>query len=306
MGNDSILTLLRDPGPETIERFLAAWYGPARLAAQPIPPGAAPLAVRELAALVARWPRSFRCNHLEVEGPRLGDRHRLFYREAQSVFEWAVEADGSAVLVWGREAPDGEWLREREPLPRFLVQAMLVEAVMDIGWGDEGSWERPAGYLASRFVADPAARFIAGASAVGITEPQADEMLAGQTAIPYEAWRWPTDPTVFYAGDDALGLRNRRPDGTCDVFVAARRSAAIAHVARFAELEGLLLEPDAETDLDTSEMELRRIQAEVWRRRGLMRRLPQDPFSQSMRRSLGRPSSEARPERPTRSPERHD
>lgn len=285
--DDGIVAILRDPGPTTSRRFLEAWYGPPRLGPQPVPEGRSPLAARELASVVARWPRTFHQNHIEVDGPLIDGRFRRFYLENQSTYEWAVEQEDPDGLVWGRW-DEGEWQPERETLSRFLIQAVVFEAILDSGWGDEGHRERRPGYLASRFVPDPTARFIGGANEPAVSASHAEAMLAGLERLPYGAWRWPSDPTDFFASDDAIGYRGPNGDGF-DVFIASRRPDALSHIAEIPGLEAtLLIEMDENVILEQDEAVLRQVLADATRPDPATGELPQDPGSQITRLLLGR------------------
>jgi hypothetical protein len=284
---ESIFSILATPGSGTVQRFLEAWYGAAPREPQPLPEGASPLAVRELAAMIARWPRAFGQNHLEVDGALLDGRFRRFMRENQSVVEWAVDETGPDGVVRFREVPDGLWLAEAATLGHFPVQAVVFEAISDAGWGDRGRWERPAGYLASRFVPEPGTRFIAAASAVSAGDVIRETLLTGLEPLPWDPWLWPAEPTVFFAGQDAIAWSCLH-DSDSDTFVAARQAKALDHLRGRKGID-LLLREDPETDLESAEAEFRRVQTRVWRRSGPLRRHPQDEFSKSMRRSLPPP-----------------
>ncbi len=285
--DEGIVTILRDPGPTTSRRFLEAWYGPPRLDPQPLPEGRSPLAVRELASIVARWPRAFHQNHLEVDGPLIDGRFRQFYLENQSTYEWAVEETDPDGLVWGRDCYEEDWHPERETLARFLVQAVVFEAILGTGWGDEGHHERRPGYLATRFVPDPTARFIGGANVPVGSASHADAMLEGLEPIPYGAWRWPSDPTAFLASHDAIGYRCPNGDGF-NVFIASRRPEALSHIAQIPGLEvNLLIEMDEDVVLEQGEAVLRQVLADATRPDPVTGELPQDPGSQIARLLLG-------------------
>lgn len=118
-------------------------------------------------------------NHLlpkqEVSRTSVGTR---FYVENQGVFEWAY-GEGSDPVVWGRFDDDRDhWQLEREPLSRFLIEALLIEAVLSEH----------------------------GAQAPLLPETQASRVLAHLHPVPLGSLRWPVEPTRFFAGRDVVAM----------------------------------------------------------------------------------------------------
>jgi hypothetical protein len=148
---------------------------------------------------------------LDPETWRDGDR-RAFYVENQDGYVWSTDGDrGSDPVVWGRSTSESAWSAEREPLSRFLVQVLIFEAVIG---------------------ADHAA------TAPRMTLPELEELLAPLSTLPFGAWRWPSEPTWFYAGEDILAIAG--PNDTSptrfashyNVFISARTAAALAYARR--------------------------------------------------------------------------
>lgn len=140
---------------------------------------------------------------------RDGDKY-VFYVENQAVYVWATDGDGDDPVVWGRFNKPGEpWLAEQEPLSRFLLQVVLFEAIMGTAHG---------------------------ASAASITLRQLEAAVAPLERLPLGCWRWPVEPSCFYAGADVLafaGPNGRSPDGLVDtvsLFVAARSPIALSYL----------------------------------------------------------------------------
>lgn len=119
----------------------------------------------------------------------------LFYRENQHVYYWATESDGDDPPVYGAWDMDGPWTVEEPRLSAFLLQALLFETVM-------GS------------------SYVAGAACV---EPSVlRELVSNLREVPLGSWRWPTEPTRFYAGGEAVLVASPN-DGVFSVWAAPRR-----------------------------------------------------------------------------------
>ncbi len=211
----NLVDLLREPDDDTIARFLETWHG--RLV-PPVPdaaPGPQPQAIRRLVAVIR--PSDFVQNTLEwdPEWARDGDK-RVFYVENQGVHVWATDGDGDDAVVWGRfNQPGAVWLAEREPLSQFLLQVVLFEAIMGAAHG---------------------------ASAASITLSQLEAAVAPLERL-LGCWRWPLEPSCFYAGADILafaGPNGRSREGSPDdfsLFVAARHPDALSYLRDLAGIE---------------------------------------------------------------------
>jgi hypothetical protein len=188
--------------------FLDSWHGRPALAAVAVPDGPLPRPIRELWALAQRWPRVFVQNELVLDRPADPDTgRRVFYDENQSVHEWATDGVGDDPVVWSRRVGDEPWRAEHEPLSRFLLQVLVFESVSG-------------------------APHAANAVGVGLAELEA--ALGSLRRLPLAPWRWPADPTWFYAGDDVLAvatINDLSPSGfprRYEVWFGARSRAALA------------------------------------------------------------------------------
>jgi hypothetical protein len=220
----SLVDLLREPPDDAIVRFLEAWHGPATGQARQHSPNALPEVVRELEFLADRWPGTFAMNSLtqDPEWARDGDK-RVFYVENQAVYFWATDGIGKDPAVWGRFSGSGSrWFAEREPLSRFLLQIVVFEAIMG-------------------------AQHAAAVAALAL--PHIEAALEPLERLPFGSWRWPIEPTWFYAGADVLAIVNpngKEPEGPADrfdIFLGARTAEALAYLR---EVDGVLWdrEPD--------------------------------------------------------------
>jgi hypothetical protein len=208
----SFFAMLSDPDAGTLAGFLEAWHGPPSRPAGPVQSGNLPRAILELAALADRWDSVFVQNRLELdpEWARDGEK-RVFYVENQSVFVWATDGVGPDPTVWGRLTDDGErWLAEREPLSRFLVQIAVFEAIMGTPHGAAAAW---------------------------LSLEQVNKVIAPLRRLDLGSWRWPSEPSWFYASDEALALVNpnsgwpSHPSDRYDVIVAARSERPLAYLS---------------------------------------------------------------------------
>jgi hypothetical protein len=213
----TLVDLLREPPDDAIVRFLEAWHGPATGQAGQPSRSTLPEAVRQLESLAQRWPNAFAQNSLaaDPDWARDGDK-RVFYIENQAVYLWATNGVGDDPVVWGRfNGGSDRWFAEREPLSRFLLQAVIFEAIMGAPHG-------------------------AAVSAIALS--QLESALGPLERLPFGSWRWPIEPTWFYAGADALAIVNpngKMPEGPADhfdIFIGARAPAALAYLR---EVEGI-------------------------------------------------------------------
>jgi hypothetical protein len=207
----SFIELLREGPDDAVARFIEAWHGPAARAPRELLLGPLPESVRRLASLAEGWPAVFVQNELvdDPEWARDGNR-RVFYVENQGVYVWATDGVGADPVVWGRfNEPDERWQAEREPLSRFLLQIVVFEAILGAPYGAAASW---------------------------ITLPQLQAALGPLERLPWGSWRWPAEPSWFYAGSDALafvGSNGRWPWGPSDhfdAFIGARTRKGLAYL----------------------------------------------------------------------------
>jgi hypothetical protein len=82
-----------------------------------------------------------------------------------------------------------------------------------------------------------------GGSVLGLDEAELDEVVrgAGLVELPLAPWRWPTDPSRFYAGDDVIvitSIEDGPPDeapSTWQLFAGARTRQAIERFEPFVD-----------------------------------------------------------------------
>jgi hypothetical protein len=200
----ALLEILAQPAPETVERFLTNWYGPPAAKAAPPEPGgstAMPAPLRLFYDVIQRWPDAIVSNvvlappelpHLRKEAwahTSIDDGRLTFYVENQGVCKWGTspeEVDEARVWIRGSTL-GGEidtWALEEPPLSAFLIQLVVFEAVVGATHGGSVAWlDRPT--LAR--VVEPLHR------------------------LPFGAWRWPSYPSEFYAGDRILAFVGPNP-----------------------------------------------------------------------------------------------
>jgi hypothetical protein len=213
-----LLQLLREPTSDTIADFLEAWYGPAAGPAAAPADGMLTGQVRAFAALVQGWPSAVTQNRLvdDPDGYPDGDK-RVFYLENQGNFRWATDGAGRDPVVWGRfNAPGEPWLLEREPMSRFLLQVAFFEAVMGTPHG---------------------------AAAPGITLAQLEGANGPLERLPWGAWRWPAEPSWFYASEDLLAFVSANGSGAdgpadrFDLMIAAREPAPLTYLGSIRDID---------------------------------------------------------------------
>jgi hypothetical protein len=199
-----VFEILAQPRAEAIERFLTSWYGPRTVESALPEPGRStqmPAPLRRFYDLIRRWPDAI-VQNVVLAPPELPDLRKeawaetyiddgklAFYVENQGVCKWATsreEVDEAPVWIRG-ETLDREmdtWELEEPRLSAFLVQVIVFEAVIGANHGASVAWlDRPT--LAR--VVEPLHR------------------------LQFGAWRWPSYPTEFYAGDRVLAVAGPNP-----------------------------------------------------------------------------------------------
>lgn len=205
-----LIDLLAEPPPNAIIRFLAEWDGdddrpsPFQVRRGLPKPLAEMYAITRQRSQVIVQNSLIQADHLTLDAGRT-----VFYIENQGVYLWAFEPDREDPVVWGRyDEPGRSWQAEREPLSRFLLQVVLFEAVM-----------RSDGAATSALPFDELMRALAPLGRLSLG-----------------AWRWPADPTWFYAGDDVLaivgpsGQPHGGPSDRWDIFLAGRTPGALDYL----------------------------------------------------------------------------
>jgi hypothetical protein len=190
--------------PETAERFAYAWHGPPQ--GEPLPPGdlsETPAPLRKLYEVASLWPTLIVQNSLLWPPERDGDR-LLFYVENQGLCSWLTR--GSHQLdapVWA--VTGDHTVVEHEPLSRFVITVLVLEAVLGAPHGASAAW-----FHADRLRAD--------------FEPL--------QRLPFEPWRGFPAGATFYASSDLLAFSciNPTPEGDdfLSVWVGARDASALA------------------------------------------------------------------------------
>jgi hypothetical protein len=197
----SVSDVILDAAPDSVARFLRAWYGPRPGGAERSVDTPLPQPLRRLYGLVRLWPEAIVQNHLlappefadvakedwavaEVEDDRL-----VFYVENQGVCRWATQPeDVEDARVWIRGSVLGgelsEWTLEEPALSHFLLQLLCFEAAMGAS---------------------------SGASAAWLEWPLVEQALAPLERLPFGAWRWPAYPTRFYAGERIVAVAGPNP-----------------------------------------------------------------------------------------------
>jgi hypothetical protein len=120
-----------------------------------------------------------------------------FGAENQGVFDMTMDPadrDPRVRCDWGAN-PE----YEREPLSRFLLQFLLVEAA----------------------VSSPFQGF------AKVTAEQAARMVESLSQVPLQPLRWPTDPTHFAVAPGLVVMTSEYPDGSVDVCAGSRHRCAL-------------------------------------------------------------------------------
>jgi hypothetical protein len=159
-----------------------------------------PAPLRRFYDVIRRWPDAIAQNVVlvppelpplrqEAWTTRIDDGKLIFYVENQGVCEWATsreEVDEAPVWIrgstLGREL--GTWEPEEPPLSAFLVQLLVFEAVMSATHGASVAW-------------------LDRSTLARVVEPLHH--------LPFGAWRWPSYPSEFYAGDRILAFVGPNP-----------------------------------------------------------------------------------------------
>jgi hypothetical protein len=149
------------------------------------------------------------------------DDKLVFYVENQGVCEWATaseEADDAAVWIRGDTLGGTleQWELEKPSLSAFLVEVLVLEAVMGASHGASVAW---------------------------LDRWELDGVLAPLRRLGLGSWRWPSYPTEFYAGDRILAIAgpNPGPDETeetadhVSLWIGALDSAALAYLDTVAQ-----------------------------------------------------------------------
>lgn len=106
------------------------------------------------------------------------DGRAVFYVENQGVYLWSTRLEGDDPPVWGRyQRNDVPWSEEGMTLSEFLIGACLFQAIMDAPFGAGSACAEPS-------TLDRIARIV--------------------RPLPLVRWRWPADPTRFFASDGAF------------------------------------------------------------------------------------------------------
>lgn len=120
-----------------LESFVATWYGRKLEPAPSRVGGVGPPLVHRLGALARQVPALFHQNELvRLDKLAVKDGRVVFLLENQEVCVWATEPDGEEPRVWyHNNHPSEPWLEEPVRLPWFVIQAVLLEAVMSAPFG---------------------------------------------------------------------------------------------------------------------------------------------------------------------------
>jgi hypothetical protein len=206
-----LIDLLADPPPNAVSVFLEEWYG-SRVPRGPfVSTPSIPEPLAELQALAKERHGLFVQNQLlPVDELESVDGRLIFYVENQGNWVWACDQDRDDPVVWSRSNdPGGPWQAEREPLSRFLLQVVLFE----------GSVGAPHGAMTAMLTID-----------------ELQPVLEPMKRLDLGAWRWPAEPTWFYAGSDTIAVVNPN-DGsmpafpsTFDIVIGARSSEGLAYL----------------------------------------------------------------------------
>jgi hypothetical protein len=212
---------LFEVGPDSLERFVTRWYGPAdRSSGVPVGVGGdAPRPLREWFELASRWSTPITVQNRVLSSPRVDAGKVVFLVESQGVWLWATDRGDGDPPVYDREnVQDRPWQPTGVPLSTFLLHVAVFEAVMGSSRGACACWVTPA---------------------------QLDEILAPLRALPMPDWRWPASGHRLYAADGLLAFAgpNPGPDETAEratmrnVWVAAAESRRLEYLTGFEGVE---------------------------------------------------------------------
>jgi hypothetical protein len=199
-----LLDILTRVGPETVERFAYAWYGPPRAVASAAEePGDVPEPLLRFYGVAGRWPNLVVQNAL-VRPPRGEGDRVVFYVENQGLCSWmTIRSRQDDARVWAEV--EGEAVVEEEPLSRFLVTVAILEAVFGSPDGASASWLHR-----DRLSAD----------------------LGPLRRLPFAPWRGFPEGATFYASDDLLAVSCLNPTPESDeylsVWVGAHDQSALS------------------------------------------------------------------------------
>jgi hypothetical protein len=203
-GSRVLLDVLTRVGPETVERFAYAWYGPPRaVASADEGPGDVPEPLRRFYDVAARWPTLVVQNALVRPPKGEGDRV-VFYVENQGLCSWmTIRSRQDDARVWAEV--EGEAVVEEEPLSRFLVTVAILEAVF-------GSPD--------------------GASAAWLHRDRLSGDLGPLRRLSFAPWHGVPEGATCYASDDLLAFSCPNPTPESDeylsVWVGARDRSALS------------------------------------------------------------------------------
>jgi hypothetical protein len=199
--------LTRLPREAAVGWFLRAWHGVPEL---PLAPATAqiPSLLGRLLLLGRSYPTICGRQNRLIDPVEVGDGRVCFYVENQSVYRWAFRPGEPDPVVVGQFHDADGWVVERERLSGFLLQVCPFEALFSASYSASASWLPPE---ALPEVLDP-----------------------GRLRPVLTPWRWPEDPTVFHASDDAIAMtcQQHRATGTTGfyVMVAAQRPEPLAYL----------------------------------------------------------------------------
>ncbi len=176
-----------------LEMFVQRWYGATpRVTRARERRRAGPALLHRVLDLAGQVRPLFKQNHLVRADELVVDDGRVtFLVENQGVCLWATEPEGDDPLVWYRNNDEGEpWIEEAVPLSRFLVQAVLLEAVLGASFGGSTTGIPSSTLDAFRARLDPigdrrwnwcGARFYARDGALAVVLEDTDLFLAGRS-----------------------------------------------------------------------------------------------------------------------------
>ncbi|WP_143047164.1 hypothetical protein [Amycolatopsis xylanica] len=168
---------LFEVGPDSLERFLSRWHGPADRE-RAVVEHDLPRPLREWFELTSCWTALDDTQNVVLKTPRLEDGKLVFWLENQGVWAWAVDPVGDDPPVHDRENAVGvPWQPTGVPLSTFLLHVAVFEAIM-------GSAN--------------------AANVFGLSEVR--EILAPLRTLPAADWRWPAEGYRLYAGDSTLAF----------------------------------------------------------------------------------------------------
>jgi hypothetical protein len=132
----------------------------------------------------------------------------VFYIENQGVYLWATSLEGDDPPVWGRfNEQDVRWVQEGMTLSEFLIQACLLEGLM------QAPCAAAAGWLADDVL---------------------ERVIAPLRSLPLSPWHWPAYPSRFFVGGGAFvfACPNGEFEGRAgySVWVGAKTEHSLAYL----------------------------------------------------------------------------